>query len=94
MINVAQFEVLFQHWTGRCEKIDEKSQEQKCEVGTLEYEAGMVIHSDSTFSINNCSRQIVMYTYIYTYISYHSVWSTIIVVMTTVRLENCHILSK
>jgi hypothetical protein len=60
-ITVAHFEVLFQHLPGRCEKTDEKSQEQNFEVGTSEYEAGMVIHSDSTFSINNCNRQTVMY---------------------------------
>lgn len=60
-ITVAQFEVLFQHLPGRCKKTDKKSQEQSFEVGTSEYEAGTVIHSDSTFSINNCSRQTVMY---------------------------------
>jgi len=52
-ITVAHFEVLFQHLPGRGEKTDEKSQEQRFEVGTSEYEAGMVIHSDSTFSIKN-----------------------------------------
>jgi len=60
-ITVAYFEVLFQYLPGRCEKTDEKSQEQRFEVGTSEYEARMVINSDSTFSINNCSRQTVMY---------------------------------
>jgi len=52
-ITAAHFEVLFQHLPGRGEKTDEKSQEQRFEVGTSEYEAGMVIHSDSTFSIKN-----------------------------------------
>jgi len=59
-ITVALFEVLFQHLPGRCEKTDEKSQEQRFKVGTSEYKAGMVIHLDSTFSISNCNRQTVM----------------------------------
>jgi len=42
-ITVAHFEVLFQYLAGRGEKTDEKSQEQRFEVGTSEYEAGMVI---------------------------------------------------
>jgi hypothetical protein len=33
-ITVAHFDVLFQHLPGRCEKTDEKSQEQRFEVGT------------------------------------------------------------
>jgi len=63
-ITVPYFEVLFQHLPGRCEKTDEKFQEQIFEVGTSEYEAGMVIHSDNTFSINICSRQTFIYLFI------------------------------
>lgn len=52
-ITLAHFKVLFQRLPGRGEKTDKKSQEQRFEVGTSEYEAGMLIHSDSTFSIKN-----------------------------------------
>lgn len=73
-ITVTHFEVLFKHLPGRCEKTDEKSQEQRVEVGTSEYEAGMLIHSDSTFSINNCIRQAVIYWFSEAFKMFHCRW--------------------